>query len=88
VRPRIWDEPEVKSWYVQNMLLFVDGELLESRPRLAREHERAQGRPLSVVHPRVFRAVSGRLARAEEALAEHADRGGDPSGSRMPPERA
>lgn len=55
VRPRIWNEPGVETWYAQNALLFVDGELLESRPRLAYEHERAQGRPLSIVHPRLFR---------------------------------
>jgi len=70
VRERVWDEPEVKSWYVQNMLLFVEGAALEAKPALAREYERGQGRPLSVVHPRVFARVSGRLARVEAALEE------------------
>jgi SAM-dependent methyltransferase len=64
VRPRIWDDPEVETWYVQNALLFVDRALLESRPKLAGEYERARGRPLSIVHPRVLRAKLTQLARA------------------------
>jgi SAM-dependent methyltransferase len=60
VRPRIWNEPGVETWYAQNALLFVERALLESRPRLAHEHERAEGRPLSVVHPRLFRTLSRR----------------------------
>ena len=88
IRPRIWEEPDVKSWYVQNMLLFVDRELLNSRPRLAHEYERAQGRPISVVHPRVFTAQNARLARAEAALIESAASRDQVPGSRIPGERA
>jgi SAM-dependent methyltransferase len=76
VRPRIWDERDVKSWYIQTALLYVDRVVLEQRPRLADAHERAQGRPLNVVHPRVFLAHRRRLAEAEAlleaALAERA----------------
>jgi SAM-dependent methyltransferase len=64
VRPRIWDNPDVETWYVQNALLFADRSLLESRPKLAEEYERARGRPLAIVHPRVLRANQMRLARA------------------------
>jgi SAM-dependent methyltransferase len=91
VRPRIWEEPDVKSWYVQNMLLFADRGLLDSRPRLAHEYELAKDRPLSLVHPRVFKTQRGRVVRLEAELAERAERtaaGEEPPGSRIPGERA
>ena len=64
VRPRIWDDEEVEVWYAQNTVLFAERSLLEQRPALASEYERARGRPLSVVHPRMFRASQRRLSRA------------------------
>jgi SAM-dependent methyltransferase len=64
VRPRIWDNENVEVWYVQNLLLFAERSLLDARAALAREYERARGRPLSVVHPRMFRANLRRLTRA------------------------
>jgi SAM-dependent methyltransferase len=70
VRPRIWDQPGVEIWYIQNTLLFADPALLERRPALASEYERARDRPLSIVHPRVYRATRKRLARARGQIAQ------------------
>jgi SAM-dependent methyltransferase len=53
VRPRIWETRGVDVWYAQNTLLFADRSLLGERPALAEEFERARGRPLSIVHPRL-----------------------------------
>jgi SAM-dependent methyltransferase len=69
VRPRIWDDDEVEVWYAQNTLLFAERTLVESRPALAAELDRARGRPLSVVHPRMFRATRSRLDRALDELS-------------------
>lgn len=61
IRPRIWDRDEVAFWYRQNTLLFATRELVESRAELKREHEASAGRPLSVIHPRLFEIVLKRL---------------------------
>jgi SAM-dependent methyltransferase len=53
VRPRIWEARGVDVWYAQNTLLFADRSLIGQRPVLADELERARGRPLSIVHPRL-----------------------------------
>jgi SAM-dependent methyltransferase len=53
VRPRIWEARGIAVWYAQNTLLFADRVLLGERPALADELERARGRPLSMVHPRL-----------------------------------
>jgi SAM-dependent methyltransferase len=72
VRPRIWDEPGVAVWYAQNALLFADHTLVEQRPALAGELERASGRPLSIVHPGIHRANRERLAEAQRQAATDA----------------
>jgi SAM-dependent methyltransferase len=69
VRPRIWHDPQVEIWYVQNALLFADRELLESRPELAEEHEHGRGRPLAIVHPLIHGANRQLLAQAQRQLA-------------------
>jgi SAM-dependent methyltransferase len=78
VRPRIWDNPDVQTWYVQNLLVFADRALLDSRPALADEYERARGRPLAIVHPRVLRANQMRLARARAELESGGRKTKDP----------
>jgi SAM-dependent methyltransferase len=71
IRPRIWHDPDVEVWYIQNALLFADLALVESRPALAEQHERGRGRPLSIVHPRVHHANRQRLERARRQLAAY-----------------
>jgi SAM-dependent methyltransferase len=53
IRPRIWGELEVETWYIQNILLMVEPSVLEARPRLAQERERYANNQLLVIHPRL-----------------------------------
>ena len=54
VRPLIWENPDVRVWYAQNTLMFVERGHLEANPSLQSEYERAKDRPLSIVHPTMF----------------------------------
>jgi SAM-dependent methyltransferase len=54
VRPRIWENPDVRVWYVQNTLLFVEQAHLDSYPELKREYECSRDRPLSIIHPTMY----------------------------------
>ena len=54
VRPRVWENPDVRVWYAQNTLLFVAEEQVAARPELQREYECTRGRPLARVHPTMF----------------------------------
>lgn len=53
IRPRIWGDMEVQTWYIQNILLMVEPALLEARPRLTQERERYANNQLMVIHPRL-----------------------------------
>jgi SAM-dependent methyltransferase len=50
IRPSIWNERGVETWYKQNILLFVQEHHLEKHPALSRQ----PAFPLSVVHPDSF----------------------------------
>lgn len=52
IRPRIWDNPDVRWWYAQNTLLFVHHRRVSDFPALKTwaDEEDWQGR--AVVHPR------------------------------------
>ena len=54
VRPRVWDNPDVRVWYAQNTLLFVAEAELAKRPALQHEYECTRDRPLARVHPTMF----------------------------------
>ena len=54
IRPKIWENPDVRVWYAQNTLLFVEQAHLETQPELKREYECLRDRPLSIVHPTLF----------------------------------
>lgn len=54
LRPRIWQEDEVDYWYAQNMLVFVQHDVLSSRPELSEMARRTQLSMLNLVHPRMF----------------------------------
>jgi SAM-dependent methyltransferase len=54
VRPKVWDRDEVRVWYVQNTLLYATDEALAANPTLRAEHERRGGRPMAIVHPRMW----------------------------------
>ena len=50
LRPAVWNRPDVKYWYAQNMLLYVREETLSDYPALADR----PGLPLRVVHPGLY----------------------------------
>jgi len=52
-RARLWEEPEVKWWFAQNMICFVDRPALNRLPSLGK-HVCASGSPLPLVHPQCF----------------------------------
>ena len=54
IRPKVWENQNVRVWYAQNTLLFVDQAHLETQPELKREYECTRDRPLAVVHPTLF----------------------------------
>ena len=72
IRPRVWTVHGVQFWYAQNTLLFVERALLESRPRLEREHGAKVTHTLPLVHPRLLASVAKRpwirLKRSKERL--------------------
>jgi hypothetical protein len=51
IRPLIWSNPEVESWYAQNMLLFASETALERNPALRQLRGQDNSRMLSMVHP-------------------------------------
>ena len=52
-RARLWEEPEVKWWFAQNMICFVDRPALNRLPSLGK-YVCASGSPLPLVHPQCF----------------------------------
>jgi SAM-dependent methyltransferase len=75
IRPRIWDDLRVRFWYRQNTILFGERSFVESHPKLSGEYERSRGRPLSVVHPRMFELGSKRPWARVKSLREARDEG-------------
>lgn len=67
IRKRIWQNPDVDFWYIQNSLIFVRRDLLGQYPVLRQEYENAAGLPLSLVHPILHAEMGRRLAAASEA---------------------
>jgi SAM-dependent methyltransferase len=54
VRKRIWQNPNVESWYAQNVLMFVQKDHLDVHPLLKREFEITAITQLSIVHPKKY----------------------------------
>jgi SAM-dependent methyltransferase len=54
IRPKIWENPDVRVWYAQNTLLFVEQAHLDSHPQLRSEYEGCRDRPLSIIHPTMY----------------------------------
>ena len=61
----LWNEPDVKWWFAQNMLAFADEDAFSRLPALSAA--RTDGPPLPLVHPGCFAHALGELeaARAE-----------------------
>jgi len=54
LRAKIWKNKNIKVWYKQNILLFVNQDYLQNNAPLLREYERSQSRGLSLVHPQQY----------------------------------
>jgi SAM-dependent methyltransferase len=54
LRKKIWKNPDVESWYAQNMLMFVQKDQLDASPLLKREFENTAVSQLSIVHPQKY----------------------------------
>ena len=59
-RLALWEQPDVKWWFAQNMLCFAEPTAIERLPTLA--HARCAGAPLPLVHPGCLQHVLGELA--------------------------
>ena len=53
LRPRVWHDPAVETWYAQNLLVFVREDRAADFPMLA-QALRPLGAPLAAVHPRLY----------------------------------
>jgi 2-polyprenyl-3-methyl-5-hydroxy-6-metoxy-1,4-benzoquinol methylase len=70
LRPLIWSNPEVLSFYRQNTVMFATREVLAAHPLLERDRERTDDAQLSIVHPELLESVAaqpGRHARRAAA---------------------
>ncbi len=54
LRKRIWQNDHVALWYRQNMLIFVNEELLITYEALSGEYEQTSLQQLCVVHPELY----------------------------------
>jgi len=54
LRERIWRNPDVDSWYAQNIMFFVRNDMLTNYPGLTNGILHRPMPPLSLVHPRLF----------------------------------
>ena len=54
LRRKIWDHEEVREYYAQNTIMFVEQKYLENQPALRKEYELRGTSQLSIVHPRMY----------------------------------
>ena len=54
LRRRLWDNPRVRWWYAQNMLLYVREDRLGDYPQLGPELQYEGVLPLRLVHPGMY----------------------------------
>jgi SAM-dependent methyltransferase len=54
IRPRVWRDPRVQWWYMQNILLYVSADALERAPLLREMQQACAPIPLDLVHPRRY----------------------------------
>src|SRR5262249_8501160 len=64
IRPRVWTDARVESWYRQNMLLYV--RRIHPLGTKLRSHVWAHG-PLDIVHPEIY---TGNLETLQRPVAE------------------
>lgn len=72
IRSRVWDNEDVEWWYAQNIVVYVNRDLIERYPRLLIEMENSDAPPRSLVHPRKYledQTSTRSLYRAAEDIA-------------------
>jgi SAM-dependent methyltransferase len=78
IRKQIWQNEAVEFWYVQNILLFVRADLLETNATLSAEFQRTSPDQLRLVHPRQYLTLQNlyreTVARAENPGLKEASR--------------
>jgi SAM-dependent methyltransferase len=67
IRAEIWNNDDVEPWYRQNIFLYAMESALVHHSQLKQERERNRGRPLAVVHPKIY--VSSCNARSADPRA-------------------
>jgi SAM-dependent methyltransferase len=83
IRPRIWTDSSVASWYRQNTLLYASAEAISGNPQLQRERDMSANCVLSMAHPeqvvfgfrRILSLLPGSLMKALKRRVV-----GDPTG--------
>ena len=65
-RARVWNDPDVKWWFAQNIVCFARPEAVAARPVLAAS-ACADGTPLPLVHPGCLAEANARAAPAPVA---------------------
>jgi hypothetical protein len=58
IRPRVWNDVRVDSWYRQNLFLFASGDAIERNPALKAEASRQAHPRLECVEERVLAALT------------------------------
>lgn len=76
LRGAIWQDPQVKPWYRQNLLVYVSRERLARDRALAARLSQPAAPPLEIVHPAILDEQSARtvaVAKERDSLQRHAD---------------
>ena len=68
IRPELWGDDEVESWYLQNSFLYVSDEAIEASPRLGEAADAGLRWPARIVHPRLLQRVADQ---PELTLGQH-----------------
>ena len=71
IRPRIWCNSRVAWWYRQNLVLFLNSQVMEEHPQLDRYRDRGDKDRLLVIHHEVYerqRAHAASLSQIFRAL--------------------
>lgn len=59
LRHRLWENPNVEPWYIQNLLLFIRSEQVQTYPNLPKTEQESGLLALNVVHPRILQNSLG-----------------------------
>jgi SAM-dependent methyltransferase len=58
IRPLVWSNENVFSFYRQNILMFATANAIREHPLLARDRERTVDAQLSIVHPELMESLA------------------------------